>query len=398
MAEIALSAGYSIVGSDAAASPTRTQLENRGVTISSDQSGNFLREQHATMPIDWFVYTSALPADHPELITARDLGVRVSKRDELLAELVSEKNLKLIAVAGTHGKTTTTAMIIWLARYFSIPISYSVGAPLSWAPSGHYQHGSEYFVYECDEYDKNFLAFNPFISIITTIEHDHIDTYPTKNDYFQAFSQFAKQSESVFTWKEYEDKLPTKNTTFIDEISPYLRLKGEHNRRNASLILSAIETFKLPTRYAADGLNKFPGASRRFEKLASNLYTDYGHTPSEIKATLAMARELSDKIVLVYQPHQNRRQHEVREQYTDEIFANADEVFWLPTYLSREDPSQKVLSSQELSSQLKKAEVDFADLDEELWEQINKRRENRKLVLCMGAGTIDDWVRSQLES
>jgi UDP-N-acetylmuramate--alanine ligase len=396
LAEIALDIGYTVAGSDPSESLMAKQLVGRGVDLSTDQSGEFLRAQHEKTPIQWLVYTAALPDNHPELITARKLGIKISKRDEFLLHVIEEKNLKLIAIAGTHGKTTTTGMVAWLGRYFGIPLSYCVGTTLSWGPSGRYAPGSEYFVYECDEFDRNFLQFHPYVSIVTTVEHDHPDTYPTDADYTAAFQQFGEQSDTLVTWSEYKDIFAqNENTVFVDEVSPLLRLNGEHNRRNASLILAALEKFGQQPRFVADGLNKFPGTSRRFEMLANNLYTDYGHTPSEIAATLQMARELSDDVVLVYQPHQNVRQHEIRDQYTDELFKDAVQVYWLPTYQSREDPSLPILTPEDLSKQL--TNVTISDLDDELWDKIQEARDSDKLVLCMGAGSIDGWVRSQID-
>lgn len=395
LAEIAHDAGYHVTGSDRDESLMTTKLRKRGIEISIDQDGTFLNKQHALSSIDWFVYTSALPDDHPELLLAREQGIRTAKRDELLAHIITEKNLQLIAVAGTHGKTTTTGMIVWLAKYFGIPVSYSIGTTLSWGPSGRYVPGSKYFVYECDEFDRNFLHFTPSLSLVTSVEYDHPDTYPTSDDYFAAFRQFASQSESLVTWRELASVFGQLNTvTYLDEIDPRLTLRGEHNRRNASLIIAAVEQFGLPAKYAADGLNKFPGTNRRFEKLASNLYSDYGHTPTEIAATLQMARELSSHVVLVYQPHQNIRQHEVRDHYTNDVFNNAEAVYWLPTYLSREDPNLPILTPAELTNNL--ANIQIADLNDELWQHIQSAISQGKLVLCMGAGTIDGWVRTHL--
>ncbi|OYX53859.1 hypothetical protein B7Y92_01440 [Candidatus Saccharibacteria bacterium 32-50-13] len=395
LAEIAHDAGYDVVGSDREDSLMMNTLQKRGITITTIQDGAFLREQHEKSPIDWFVYTSALPDNHPELLQARELGIRTAKRDELLAHIIKEKNLKLIAIAGTHGKTTTTGMVVWLAKYFGVPVSYSIGTTLSWGPSGRYIPGSEYFVYECDEFDRNFLHFHPYVSLVTSVEHDHPDTYPTAEDYDKAFRQFALQSESLFSWRELAHVFGETDTiTYLDEVSPYVRLHGEHNRRNASLVLAALEQFGLPTKYAADGINKFPGTNRRFEKLADNLYSDYGHTPTEIAATLQMARELSDHVILVYQPHQNVRQHEVKDHYTDAVFANAETVYWLPTYLSRENLDLAILSPDDLSKHV--SNVIVTDLDDTLWQTINEARAQGKMVLCMGAGTIDGWIRAHL--
>lgn len=396
LAEIALDAGHSVSGSDISEGLMTEQLRQRGVSLSSDQSGQFLRDRHRAKPIDWLVYTAALPDDHPELEAARELGIKATKRDGLLKHVLKEKNLKLIAIAGTHGKTTTTGMAVWLAKYFGLPVSYCVGTTLSWAPSGKYVPGSEYFIYECDEFDRNFLAFEPFVSLITAMEHDHPDTYPTEAEYYEAFGQFARQSQAVFTWRKYEQVLGTsEHIGYVDAPSQLLTLPGEHNRENASLVLAALERFGVAPKYAADGLNRFPGTARRFEQLADNLYTDYGHTPSEIAATLQMARELAEQVVLVYEPHQNVRQHEIRDDYTDDIFNGAEKVYWLPTYLSREYKDLAVLRPEELSKNVSCAEV--VKLDDELWSKLEAARQAGKLVLCMGAGTIDGWVRQRLK-
>ena len=131
---------------------------------------------------------------------------------------------------------------------------------------------------------------------------------------------------------------------------------------------------EIETEAIITALNTFPGTGRRFEKLADNLYTDYGHNPSEIAATLQLAHELNDRVVLVYQPHQNIRQHEVRERYTDELFMHADEIYWLPTYLTREDPNLPVLTPEELTRQLTTDKVHIAQLDEALWHTIEQQR------------------------
>ena len=407
LAEIALDAGYDVLGSDPVAGLMTRELQKRGVEISTDQSGDFLRTQHETTPIDWFVYTSALPADHPELVLARSLGIRTAKRDELLAHIIDEKQLKLIAIAGTHGKTTTTNMMAWVFECLGVPISYSIGTTLSWGPSGRYDPASKYFVYECDEFDRNFLHFHPYLSLITTIEHDHPDTYPTEAKYYEAFSQFAAQSQHVITWKNEVTHITLPKTSWVlgdDEVADIhdIMLAGEHNRRNATLVSKGIEYLQSHDESIRTDeninkiLNRSGGISRRFERLADNLYTDYGHHPTEIKATLQLAREWSDHVVLVYQPHQNVRQHEIRDQYTDAIFADAEDVYWLPTYLSRENPELEILSPEELTKNLDQSKTHFAEMNDDLWHTIQNHREAGYLVLCMGAGPIDGWVRRQL--
>ena len=400
LAEIALDAGYRVFGSDMATSLMTDELQARGVNIASSQDGSYIAAVHEQTPIDWFVYTAALPPDHPELVYARKNGIKTTKRDELLAYIIKQKDLKLIAVSGTHGKTTATGMLVWTLKQLGIPISYSLGTTISFGPSGAYDPKSQYFVYECDEFDRNMLHFEPYLSLITTIGYDHIDTYPTKTDYYSAFRQFMHQSDYTILWQT-DDQLITSardaSWSLKDNEVQELKLAGEHNRRNGTLVLKALEKLKIGENAKnRQLLELFPGTNRRFEKLTKNLYTDYGHHPTEIAATLQLARELSDNIVLVYQPHQNVRQHEIKDRYKD-CFSLAETVYWLPTYLSREDPKLEILSPEQLINYVdNKASIVIAEFGNDLWQKIQTARNDQRLVVCMGAGSIDNWLRHNL--
>ncbi len=401
LAEIALDAGYGVQGSDISHSQTIERLQTRGVATNIGQDGEFLRACHDHRRIDWVVYTSALPRDHPELLAAQELGIKVTKRDELLARILSEKNLKLIAISGTHGKTTTTAMVVWVLTRLGVPISYSVGASLNFGPSGLFNPSSKYFVYECDEFDRNFLNFSPYLSLLTSIDYDHADTYPSEADYIDAFKHFIHQSNNTIMWHSDNEKIQaTAKDGWIlgeDEVIS-IDIRGAHNRRNATLVTKAIEHLSLGSQdQALSALLTFPGTSRRFERLADNLYSDYGHHPVEIEATLQLAQELSGQVVLVYQPHQNVRQHEIRDQYYNS-FEGAQSIYWLPTYLSRENPDLPILQPEELIADIaNKSKIHVADLDSDLWHAISSARKDGKLVLIMGAGSVDPWVRQQLK-
>ena len=413
LAEITLDAGYGVVGSEPQPNPMTEQLENRGVTIYSEQTGQELATEHNKSPINLLVHTSAMASNHPELIAARELGIPTTKRDGLIAKIITDKQLRLIAVAGTHGKTTTTGMLIWLFRQLSLPVSYSIGTTINFGPSGSFNPDSDYFIYECDEFDRNFLHFHPDLSLVTSIGYDHVDTYPTEEDYRQAFRDFLQQSQKTVLYRSDADKLYQTNNIATPEtldvlddvnleIDRLMRLAGAHNRRNAWLACRAFSHLiqaappDLDQTRLTKIVNTFPGTNRRFEKLSDSLYSDYGHHPDEIRATLQMAKEISSHVVLVYQPHQNIRQHDVREQYTDDLFKNADEVYWLPTYLSREDPNLEILSPQSLTESLDKNKLSFAEFNQELWDNIQKHLDDNHLVLCMGAGSIDGWVREQI--
>ena len=398
LAQLAQDAGHTVLGSDTAESLMTKALIERDIMVSIKQDGHHLKSAHKKTPIDWYVYTSALPEDHPELHAAKHLGIKCTKRDELLKEIIAEKDLQLIAVSGTHGKTTTTGMMIWAMQQAGVPVSYSIGTTLSFGPGGKYEPGSKYFVYECDEFDRNFLEFDPYLSLVTAIGYDHADTYPTRDDYFAAFGQFLKQSGHAIGWQRdfaWISNLPSEKLWQLQDNEVLdVAVPGEHNRRNATLVLKALEYLNLP--HTADILGSFPGTNRRFEKLANNLYSDYGHHPTEIAATLQLASELSNNIILVYQPHQNTRQYEIKPLYRNAFF-KASKVYWLPTYLSREDQSLPVLRPTELIEGIEnKGDIQLADLNDDLWETIEQHRMIGHLVLCMGAGSIDAWVRSHL--
>jgi UDP-N-acetylmuramate--alanine ligase len=405
LAEIARDAGHTIMGSDVVEGLVTKELREQGVSVNIGQDGAFLKASHEATPLDWFVYTAALPETHPELVLAKILGIRTAKRDEFLADFIKTHNLKLIAVTGTHGKTTTTGMTVWAFKQRGIPVSYSIGTTVGFGPSGKYDPESEYFVYECDEYDRNFLHFNPNISLITSVDYDHPDTYPTESGYFEAFSQFIEQSKVVICWKKDFEKIDAQKYGIVHMADQdtrdlsFIQLAGLHNRQNAYLVFSLFVDYlgaKGEEEEIAKILSTFPGTDRRFERLADNIYSDYGHHPEEIAATLQMARELSNDVVLVYQPHQNWRQHSIREQYTNQ-FEAANKVYWTSTYLTRENPDYTILSPQELTVNItNKDAIAYSELDDTLWSKIIEARNNGSLILFMGAGTIDSWVRKKL--
>ncbi len=405
LAEVARDAGYAIVGSDTQESLTTNALAKDAIKIYiGEQTGEALRTEHQNTPIDYFVYTAALAPNNPELLAARELGIPTLKRDGLLARIIAEKNLSLIAVAGTHGKTSTTGLLVWCLKQLGIPVSYSIGTTLSFGPSGAFDADSKYFVYECDEYDRNFLHFTPAFSLITSLDYDHPDTYPTRESYAQAFEAFIDQSTHTLIWrKDFEALGEPDFSSDVTVLEPnmsldHLRLAGLHLRQNAFLVERALKQLAPQIDYhqLIDAINTFPGTDRRMERLADNLYTDYGHHPAEIAATLQAAHEINPHVVLVYQPHQNVRQHEIRDDYTDAVFINADEVYWLPTYLSRENPELETLSPEQLTHHMHRAHLEFVEMNDQLWSAVTRHREAGHLVLCMGAGSIDSWLRTQL--
>lgn len=401
LAMLALDAGYSVSGSDAHQSEMTQKLAERGVDVFIGVNDAHITNVHKKQPINWFVHTSALPTDHPELKFAKENGIKVSKRDEFLNHLLKDLKLKMVAVSGTHGKTTTTAMIVWLFKKLDIPVSYSIGTTIPFGPAAQYQKGSEYFVYEADEFDKNMLSYHPAMSVIPSLSYDHPDTYPTEKDYVDAFKQFAEQSKLTIVWESVAEKLGDDSHLFVlpeNRDFSLVKVAGEHNRQNAWLAATVLNRLGLSKDTLDDWhdllgkVSNFPGTSRRFEKLADNIYTDYAHHPDEIKATIELAKELNDDVVVVYQPHQNIRQHELlKEDAYKDCFEGVKKVYWLPTYMSREDEKLKILSPEELSKSVSNAEV--AKMSDKLADKIKTHQKAGDLVVCMSAGDLDAWLR-----
>ena len=228
LAMMAKEAGFVVFGSDKSEGAVTEELRRRGIEIFiGEQDGKFLEKKiNEEGGIDWFVYTSALPKDHPELLLAKKLGLKISKRDELIEFLVKKLGLKMVAVAGTHGKTTTTAAIVFLSLKLRLPVSWLVGTTLGFEEAGKYNSGSKYLIYEADEYDRNFLYYHPFLAVIPSVTYDHPDIYKTEKEYKEAFEQFVSQSKKV-----------------IREISsnPNIKVAGEVRKYDCSLAIRAVQ-------------------------------------------------------------------------------------------------------------------------------------------------------------
>lgn len=415
LALIAKQAGHDVSGSDKQDSHYIEYLKKHGITdISIGQTNESIAAAHQSNPIDWFVYSSALPRenpDHPELQFVSSNHIKHSKRDEFLNHVLHEKSLKLIAIAGTHGKSTTTAMMIWLLKALNLPISYSVGAKLSFGDMGMYDPHSEYFIYECDEFDRNFLSFKPYMSLITGVAWDHHEIYPTLQSYYDAFKEFIGQSTTNYLWQYEADLLQLPPSTSIqvlhddDTNMSKISLHGLVNRQNAWQVISAVHMLTdTPIDTLIDSMNSFPGLSRRMEQIAPHLYSDYAHTPEKIVGAIGIAREIADeqhqKLVIVYEPLTNRRMHFTAMQHRD-IFDGASALYWVPSYLAREDPEAHVLSPQELIKNLNPEIQNIAypmTLNNELKKAIQNHLGAGDMVVAMSGGgghSLDEWLRKE---
>lgn len=408
LAMLAKQAGFDVSGSDSRDSQYIQYLRTHGFeTIHIGQDAEQIAAVHERKPIDWYVYSSAVAIENPdasELKFCRENGIKTSKRDELLNQIITDKQLKLIAVAGTHGKTTTTAMIIWLFKQLGIPVSYSVGAKISFGEMGEFDPGSEYFVYEADEFDRNFLNFKPFISIISGVDYDHPDIYETRDEYNQAFRQFIGQSEHAIVWADDAGRLgleASEKLRVIDKADDgKLTLTGKVNRENAAIVVQALsEALGQDSEKMLAVMNRFPGLSRRFEQITKGLYTDYAHTPEKIRGALQTAAEAGgDNVVVVYEGLHNTRQHFIKNELAH-LFDDVKKLYVVPSYRAREDKNLEDLTPEKIVATLAKPEkAEPAGLDEKLKSTIESHLQNGDLVLCLsagGGGSLDEWLRQE---
>ncbi len=422
LAHFALDCGIQVTGSDSSIESDNLNfqsLQNRGVHILPQSD-----EVDYIFDIDWYIHSPAIMDSHPEILFCQHNNIKVTKQNEFLNHILLKKNLKMIAIAGTHGKTTTTGMLIWIFKQLNISVSYIVGTNLSFGESGKYTDGSEYFIYEADEYNKKFLELKPYYTITTNVDFDHPDSYNSAEEYYECFAEFIPKGVVNVVYAEDLLKIGLRNTEgsygefrlsrslppFVEEIEA-VNLPGRHNRENAylciclckSILQDVLSKKKSTIAELFDIVSLFPGTARRFEKLRNNLYTDYAHHPTEVKATIQMARERirqsdnpQSKLVVVYQPHQNIRQHQndIQLGYRN-CFADADLVYWLPTYLTREDSQLEVLSPDFLASLARRPTVAVDELGDNLVRRIQKHLDQNDMVVLMGAGSIDKFVRDK---
>ena len=422
IAQIAHQAGFEVSGSDKRDSSYIKYLQQQGLkNIHIGQEKAFIAEVHQHNPIDWFVYSSAIQFENQnseEIIFCQSHNIKTSKRDLFVNYFIKKNNLKMIAIAGTHGKTTLTAMVVYLFKSLNIPITYILPAKTSFGQMGEYNPKSLYFIYEADEFDRNFLSFKPFQSIISGLAYDHQEIYSTHTEYLKAFSQFINQSHHTILYQR-ESKLFKENVLnkvkIFDENNPVInriKLLGKYNRQDAYLAIQSLLDIrpKLIINNLIETINNFPGLSRRMEKIKTNLYTDYAHTPEKIQAAINVAQELSNelkkhhqtngKIIIVYEPLTNRRQYYIKEQYKN-LFNKIDQLYWVPSYLAREDPSLPILKPENLIEYLSEPKnAECQNLDQQLKNKIDQHLKNNDLVIILSGGggeSLDEWLRKNFQ-
>ncbi len=338
--------GAAVTGSDRSDSSYMERLRGAGLEPAVGHDA-------ANLPAGAEVVVStAIGADNPELALARERGIEPIHRGALLAELCAEK--RLIAIAGTHGKTTTTAMTVWALRAIGADPAFFVGGEVPGlgedgdAVNAGWGAG-EWVVAEADESDASFLELRPEIAVVTNLEMDHHTRWGSLAELHEAFRRFLEPAAAVALPADGTlDRLVGAGQRLgFDADAPgapdlALAVPGHHNRENARAALTAIELAGLDASAAAAALADFPGVRRRLELKGSRhgvpIYDDYAHHPTEVRAALAALRELGPaRLIAVFQPHLYSRTKALGVEFGAAL-ALADEVAVLDVYPAREQP------------------------------------------------------------
>lgn len=328
LARYFLSQGWRVQGSDLTASPITAGLIREGVMIYIGKHA----ANKVTRNVLQMVYTRAVPHTHPELVKARALGIAVEAYPEVVGELT--RQYKTIAIAGSHGKSTTTAMTALILEAGGLDPTVILGTLLPQFGNTNFRKGGgQWLVLEADEYRASFLHYFPTLAGITNIDAEHLDFYKTFANVKKTFADFKKQAQKVIA--------PVRDARTRAAIRQALAVPGAHNVENAALAYAIGRALTIPHATILKGLRNYKGAWRRMEykgtttisRIKYHVYDDYGHHPTEIEATLAAFREKLPKtpLICVFQPHQAKRLRALFPAFTA-AFGDADHTIILPSY------------------------------------------------------------------
>ena len=373
LARIALSHGIKVSGSDAKDSNVVVALRALGANVSVGHKSENVDGA------DLIVFSTAISENNPERLRALELGLPIIARATALALLMSES--KSIAVAGTHGKTTTSSMLTVALQATGADPSFAIGGTITASGSNAHRGTGDFFVAEADESDGSFVAYHPYGAIITNIEHDHVDFFADESAVFEVFTEFVttidsegfliycnddkgsrKLGSSVTNTRTFTYGTSPDSDLVIDQITLLplgssaraiwhgkvigkleLSVPGHHNLMNAAAALAAGIVLDQAPAEMIDGLATFKGAGRRFEIKGTvngiRVIDDYGHHPTEIEVTLTAARRFAGegRLIVVFQPHRYSRTKAFIDNFATTLDL-ADEVIVLEIYAASEKP------------------------------------------------------------
>jgi UDP-N-acetylmuramate--alanine ligase len=388
-----------ITGSDSSLSPVTIELENMGVKVHQGHDAS-----NITSDIDLVVRTIAVPDENPEVVKARELNIQVISYPEMLG--IVSKDKYTIAVSGTHGKTTTTAMIAKILKDNDLDPTVIVGSMLKEERSNFIAGKGPYLVVEACEYRRSFLNIHPRMIVITNIDEDHLDYFKDLKDIQSAFTEFSEKLgredyliADVLN-KNVEPVVADINAKLIDyssyrDMSFEISAFGAHNKSNAGAAIAVAHALGILPKKAVESLKDFKGTWRRQElkgetKSGAIVYDDYAHHPTEIKATLDALRKKysTQKIIVAFQPHLYSRTRDHLNEFAG-AFVNADKILLAPIYAAREK-DDGTISSQILKDEMIKHSEDVVTFNslQELQSYTNETLEKGNIFVTMGAGNI----------
>lgn len=431
IAQILLESGYKVTGSDRQASVMTERMQAAGAQVFIGH-----RAENVT-GADIIVRSSAVSNDNIEVQSAISAGIPVLRRSEFLGELT--KGRRVVAVAGTHGKTTTTAMIAWLFSALGFDPSFIVGGVLSNLGTNAHLGRSDVFVIEADEYDRMFLGLSPYLAVVTNVEHDHPDCYPTYQEFFEAFLKFTEKIDdqgTLLTCREdvganelglvarrshpkvltygWPDSMQSESADYVASnvallsdgnssfdvclgshylCSVRLQVSGRHNVLNALATIGVAHVFGLDLRSAARLLGDFRGVGRRFELRGEAggvvVIDDYAHHPTEIRATLAAARSRFPKrpLWVVWQPHTYSRTRQFFGEFSH-AFQDADHVLVTEVYPARE-PIPADFSAYHIVQAMNHPDAHFLPELIQVVAFLLERLQTGDVLLVLSAGDAD---------
>jgi UDP-N-acetylmuramate--alanine ligase len=424
IAEILLTMGYAVSGSDLRGSATTERLEKLGATI---YVGHAASNAAAS---DVVVTSSAVAKDNPEVLEARSRKIPVIQRAEMLAELMRLKYG--IAIAGMHGKTTTTSMVAAVLAGGELDPTVVVGGRVGTMGSNARLGTSQYLVAEADESDRSFLHLSPILAVVTNLDREHMDTYADMADVERVFVEFMDRlpfygavtacvdnamlrailprvTRRVYTYGESADadfrlrvlpSTPDCHATFEVNtrgllLGPFqLHVPGKHNLLNATAAVAIGVQLGISPEKIAVGLGSFRGVDRRFQikgvERGVTVVDDYGHHPTEIKATLQAARECGyGRVLVLFQPHRFTRTRDLMEDFAS-AFGDADSLQVLDIYAASEQPIEGV-TGETLAARVREASgklVAYAGSMEEAVQRLAADAREGDVVMTMGAGNV----------
>ena len=423
IAEILLNLDMKVSGSDLRRGPVTDRLVQMGATIY--QGHNAANIAGATV----VVTSSAVSATNPEVLEARARKIPVIQRAEMLAELMRLKYG--IAIAGMHGKTTTTSMVAAVLAAGGLDPTVVVGGRVDALGSNAKLGSSQYLVAEADESDRSFLKLSPILAVVTNLDREHMDCYRDMADIEDAFLTFINKlpfygavtacidnpllaailpraQRRVFTYgvaPEADYRLEFLDAgkgscfsrfqvvTAAGPLGPFeLHVPGRHNVLDATAAVAIAHQLGVDSEKIAEGLNHFRGVDRRFQLRGKargvTVVDDYGHHPTEIRATLAAARECGyKKVHVVFQPHRYSRTRDLLERFRG-AFADADTVIVLPIYAASEEPIPGV-TGELLAAKIEGPQVQFAPDFSAAVAAVAAQAKNGDLILTLGAGSVN---------